>query len=137
MKENFESVILAEDLDRIIAGLSDRERALLRGSTVLMTGCGGFLGYLFTHLFVGRASQLGIRRVIGLENFLTGKREWLQALAERHDHFRLVEFNVITDSIEDVADAAEADWVLHMASIASPTYYRSTRLKQLTRTWVG
>jgi UDP-glucuronate decarboxylase len=131
MKKNFESVILAEDLDRIIAGLSDRERALLRGSTVLMTGCGGFLGYLFTHLFVGRASQLGIRRVIGLENFLTGKREWLQALAERHDHFRLVEFNVITDSIEDVANAAEADWVLHMASIASPTYYRKYPLETI------
>ena len=131
MIEKFESLILAEDLDRIIAGLSDRERALLRGSTVLMTGCGGFLGYLFTHLFVSLAPRLGIRRVIGLENFLTGKRGWLWSLKERHSHFHLMEFNVITDSIENVPEAAGVDWVLHMASIASPTFYRKYPLETI------
>ena len=40
--------ILNDDLTRIFNGLTDEEKAKFKDSTILITGCGGFLGYYFT-----------------------------------------------------------------------------------------
>lgn len=118
--------ILQEDIQAIYNHLSDQEKAKLRNATVLLTGCGGFLGYYFTQFFATYAKELQIKRIIALENFLTGTRDWLTELVQEHeDLIQLHEFNVITDAIEDVPGAAEADIIIHMASIASPTFYRT------------
>jgi UDP-glucuronate decarboxylase len=117
--------IVDEDMAAIFEKLSADEIGKLRNSTVLLTGCGGFLGFYFMHFFARYAEELGIRRIIGLENFLTGTRDWLEALAaEKPGAVELHEFNVITDSIERIPGAASADFVIHMASIASPVFYR-------------
>lgn len=117
--------ILQEDMIAIFNKLSDQEKDRLRNSTILVTGCGGFLGYYFMHFFAHFAQDLQIKRIIALENFLTGTREWLTDLVESEpDLVKLHEFDIITDSIEDVPGAADATIVIHMASIASPTFYR-------------
>ena len=50
-----------------------------------MTGCGGFLGYYFMHFFAHNGEELGIKKIIGLDNFLTGTRDWLEDLKENND----------------------------------------------------
>jgi len=117
--------IVDEDMTAIFEKLSLEELDKLRNSTVLLTGCGGFLGFYFMHFFARYAGELGITRIIGLENFLTGTRGWLdQLVAENRGVVELHEFNVVTDSVESIPGAANADFVIHMASIASPVFYR-------------
>ena len=38
---------LAKDFEHTFAGLTIEERGKLKGATILVTGCGGFLGYYF------------------------------------------------------------------------------------------
>lgn len=117
--------ILKEDMTAIYNKLSKAELDKLRNSTILLTGCGGFLGYYFMHFFSHYAEELSIKRIIALENFLTGTKDWLNNLTDQQpDLIKLHEFNVITDSVSNVAGAEDADIVIHMASIASPTFYR-------------
>ncbi|HEX8326316.1 MAG TPA: NAD-dependent epimerase/dehydratase family protein [Hymenobacter sp.] len=117
--------ILREDMEAIYKSLTTQELDKMRNATVLLTGCGGFLGYYFMHFFAHYAEELQIKRIIALENFLTGTKGWLDTLvASNPDIIKLHEFNVITDSVADVPGADEADLVIHMASIASPTFYR-------------
>jgi len=117
--------ILQEDMVAIYEKLTAQELDKLRDTTILLTGCGGFLGYYFLHFFTHFAEELQIKQIIALENFLTGTKDWLDQLVSNNpDLIKLHEFNVITDSVEDVPGAAEADIVIHMASIASPTFYR-------------
>jgi UDP-glucuronate decarboxylase len=117
--------ILREDLKAIFENLSAREIDTMRDSTILVTGCGGFLGYYFMHFFSYFTEELQIKQIIGLDNFLTGTKDWLNKLVESNpDKVKLYEFNVITDSVADIPGAAEANLVIHLASIASPTFYR-------------
>ncbi|WP_460578203.1 NAD-dependent epimerase/dehydratase family protein [Hymenobacter coalescens] len=117
--------VLQEDLAAVYATLSEAEKTKLRGATVLLTGCGGFLGHFFLHFFAAYARELSLRRVVALDNFLTGTRDWLAELAARHAGLiELRTFDVITDSVADVPGADQADLVLHLASIASPSFYR-------------
>lgn len=117
------STVLAGDLAHIEAALPDRRR--FAGATILVTGCAGFLGFMFLQFLVRRAAGLGVRRVIGLENFLLGRPRWCDALAgEFPDILKLHWFDIAKDPIGDIAGAREARFVIHLASIASPTFYR-------------
>lgn len=117
--------VLVEDMEAIFQKLSGPEKDKLKNSTILLTGCGGFLGYYFMHFFAHYAEELSIKKIIALENFLTGTKDWLNNLVETNkDLIKLHEFNVITDSVDTVPGAADADIIIHMASIASPTFYR-------------
>jgi UDP-glucuronate decarboxylase len=117
--------VLLDDLAAIFDKLSPKEKEKLKDATILITGCGGFLGYYFMHFFAHYAEELRIKKIIALENFLTGSKDWLEDLAARHqDRILLREFNVISDNIAEVEDAVSANVIIHLASIASPTFYR-------------
>jgi UDP-glucuronate decarboxylase len=95
------------------------------GATLVVTGCAGFLGYYIIHYFLRYAAELGVRKVIGLDTFLFGKPQWLLPLVEDfHSLFCLRSFDISRDRIEDVEGAKDAQYVIHGASIASPTFYR-------------
>ena len=116
--------ILREDLSYILEKLSSDEKSKFKDATIIMTGCGGFLGYYFMHFFARYADELEIKKIIGLDNFLTGTRDWLETLQNNNKKIVLKEFNVITDNIADVVGADEANLIIHGASIASPIFYR-------------
>ena len=42
---------LAEDLDYTFSKLTDQEKEKLSNSTILITGCAGFLGYYYLRFF--------------------------------------------------------------------------------------
>jgi UDP-glucuronate decarboxylase len=122
--------ILRDDLAYIHARIGPRDR--FRNSTVLVTGCGGFIGYMLMQYLVRYAPPLGIRKVIGLDTFLLGQPRWTMELAEeRGDILDVRMFDIAKHRIEDIPDAREASYVIHAASIASPSFYRQFPLETL------
>ena len=100
--------ILSNDINYTFSKLSDDERARLKDATVLITGCAGFLGYYFMHFFDQKADELGIRKIIGLDNFMLGYPEWVKKLEQ-----------------------SEADYIIHLESVASPMFYRKYPIETL------
>ena len=119
-----ENHILSEDMVYIYNHLSENERLKFKDSTILITGCGGFLGYYFMHFFNAMGDKLGIKKVIGLENFLTGTRDWLDNITRHNPKIEIHQFNVITDDLNSIPEASDVNLIIHGASIASPTFYR-------------
>jgi len=105
--------------------ICDRCSALfneLAGSTILITGAGGFLGYylvqapLFWNSLHPNASPI---RLVCADVFLRGRPAWVNEVDIRHS----VRF-VTHDVSRSLPEGVEPDYVIHAASIASPTYYR-------------
>ncbi|WP_229184885.1 NAD-dependent epimerase/dehydratase family protein [Bradyrhizobium oropedii] len=116
------SPIVKEDIEHIHAALP---RGRFAGATVLLTGCAGFLGYYFLRYFTRKAAELDLKRIIALDTLQLHQPRWLTDLgAEFPDLFKMHTFNVATDDLRAVDGADAADYVIHMASIASPTFYR-------------
>lgn len=108
-----------------IASISQQTKEsldLLSGCEVLLTGGGGFLGYMLTHLLsqVGDADGRAPIRLTVYENFSRGRKPWLEDLAAR-GKIVLVEHD-ITHPLPK--DAPQFSYIVHAASIASPMYYR-------------
>ncbi|MBQ9433109.1 MAG: NAD-dependent epimerase/dehydratase family protein [Synergistaceae bacterium] len=122
--------ILQQDIERIYSGLTEQERSKFQDSTVLFTGGAGFLGYYFINFLTHCREKLGVKKIICLDNFQVGYPSWLKALREQGS-VELHKFNVITDDIADVPGAGDADYIYHMASIASPVFYRTYPIETL------
>lgn len=122
--------IVKQDLERIFNGLTDEEKAKFNGGTVLFTGCAGFLGFYFIQFLVNYQEDLNVQKVICLDNFQVGYPKWLKDLSEQ-GKVELHKFNVITDNIADIPGAENADFIYHMASIASPIFYRKYPIETL------
>lgn len=118
------TTVLSEDLARIRASLSPEQAAKFRGATVLVTGCAGFLGYYFMNFLAAYREDLGIERVVGTDIFLLEDTpSWLAALSDG-DRVTVATHDIARDDIEAIPHAADVNLVLHMASIASPVFYR-------------
>lgn len=122
--------ILQQDIKHTLNSLSEAERAKFNGSTVLITGCAGFLGYYMMQFFAVESEELGIKKVIGLDNFMLGQPGWIQEL-EQNPKVVLRKFDIIKDNIADIEGASEADFIIHMASVASPMFYRKYPIETL------
>lgn len=90
--------VLQCDLQHILSQLSPEERKKFSGATILVTGCAGFLGYTFMQFFRLYGEELGIRKVIGLDNFMLGEPGWLAPFRD-DPRFELKRFDIIKDSI--------------------------------------
>ena len=99
-------------------------------SNILVTGCAGFLGYYLINYFEKYKDELGINSIIGLDSFILGRPEWLQRLIDKKNtNIELIKFNIGKDKINDLFRKNEITHIIHMASIASPTFYRQYPLE--------
>ncbi len=119
--------VIAEDVERILQDLPDPARTLA-GTTVLITGGAGFLcSYLVETLAAlndrGSAAPC---RVLALDNLLTGVPRRLAHLAGRSDVVFLEH-----DVTRPFPVEGRIDWIIHGASIASPTFYRRHPLETI------
>lgn len=121
---------LKKDIEYTKNHLSSKEWDKLRGSTILITGCAGFIGYYLMHFLYQYKDELDLKAVIGLDNFILGQPKWLSDLLQ-DERFIVKKFNIINDRIEDIPEAESADYIIHMASIASPVYYRQHPIETL------
>ena len=121
---------LNSDFEHTIGMLSSAEKEAFKGSTILLTGCAGFLGFYFLHLFQYVGEAWGIKKVIALDNFMLGEPKWIEEIRS-DDRFCVKRFDIIKDDVAAIEEASRADYVIHMASIASPVFYRKHPIETL------
>ena len=117
----YKSKVLTSDLSEI-ARLASSSLDMLAGKNVLLTGGGGFLGYELAHVLAEVGSHDG-RTPLHLtiyDNFLRGKPNWLTDL-ENRPNVQLVEHDI---TLPIPAKCPEFSYIIHAASVASPSYYR-------------
>lgn len=125
-----------EDLEFIHKNISEKDK--YQDSTILITGCAGFLGYSFVNYFVTHYKSLGIKKVIALDNFLLRKPHWLSQCASNYPNLlEFHQFDITSDVITNLKAAKDVDFVIHMASIASPTFYRKYPIQTIDANVIG
>lgn len=113
--------VVTADLDYCCAQLRD-ELSRMAGGRLLLTGGAGFLGYYLVHAIVEwnrRVSRSDGITLTVLDNYIRGVPDWLGRL--RDDRLNTVEHDVTQPLPSKCADF---DYLIHAASIASPTFYR-------------
>lgn len=126
----FKNKIVCEDLKYIFEAFSHPDAFC--DKTVLITGCAGFLGFYFCHFFTFLEKQgVGPRRLLLLDNFLLGKPAWLSDLENETKIIDVIEFDIAGDDISALKEINRVDYVIHMASIASPVFYRQYPLETM------
>ncbi|MEK4849518.1 NAD-dependent epimerase/dehydratase family protein [Paenibacillus sp. FSL H7-0756] len=112
--------ITREDMGFIYKSMSEEYKQKLYGTTILITGFAGSLGYSLLHFFAAHGEQLGVKKVYGIDKLMFGQPNWMKRFIE-NPLFDLRTLDVISC---DFDFAGDADLVFHMASLASPIYYR-------------
>ncbi len=114
--------VVQADLDHIL-GQAGEELGRLSGSDLLLTGGAGFLGYYLSQAMLEwnrRHPGAPPIRLTLHDNFARGVPSWIETLAGRPG-FSVARHDVTTPLPAGALDFA---FVIHAASIASPTYYR-------------
>jgi len=122
--------IFAEDLKYIKQNLKKNEKEWFDNTRVLITGCAGFLGFYFMNFLAHYADYLGVAHLIGIDIFKLGKPKWMEDLVDNfEDKLEVYSLDIAKDDISDIKSLSKANVILHMASIASPTFYRKYPLE--------
>lgn len=113
--------VVQSDLDAI-AARTGAELRCLEGSSLLLTGGGGFLGHYLVQSVLHWNEHHAVEpiRLTVFDNWIRGMPGWLKPLAD-DPHLELVTAD-ITNPLP--ANMAPHEWIIHAASIASPTFYR-------------
>lgn len=117
---NAQDVVLL-DLNTMCGNLQE-EFSRMAGKRLLLTGGAGFLGHYFVQSALhwnslGRSAPI---EVVVYDSFVRGMPPWLSRL-EGNPQLRLVRHDIRNPLPPDMGDF---QFIIHGASIASPTYYR-------------
>jgi UDP-glucuronate decarboxylase len=127
--------VVEEDMQYLIKKFAKAEA--FAGKTVLITGFAGFLGYYFTQFFDSIHKDASKpKKLILLDNFLLGTPKWLNDISNLR-HIQIEQFDVSKDRPEDHDFFKNVDYVIHMASIASPMFYRKYPLETIEANIIG
>src|SRR5690606_25639243 len=119
--------------EEVVSGLEERNQRFA-GKTILLTGAGGFLGSHFVHYFC-HLNDSGILpvpcKIYAWDLFSRGEPHWLKELGDR-PYLIWERENVCRPS-----RIPQADFVLHLASIASPIFYRKHPIETMDANVTG
>lgn len=102
----------------------------MSGKKLLITGGAGFLGYyLIQAVLYWNQESAGAQHIhlTVYDNFIRGIPAWLNRL-ENKENLTLVKHDIIEPLPQDVDDF---QFIIHAASIASPTFYRKHPIKTM------
>jgi dTDP-glucose 4,6-dehydratase/UDP-glucuronate decarboxylase len=121
--------VVRGDLEYILEN-AGKELESIAGSSLLVTGGAGFLGYYFVQAALAwneLAAPANRIRVVVADNYARGVPDWLEGL-DGTDELEVV----VHDVREPLpAEVGHVEWVVHAAGIASPTYYRRHPLETM------
>jgi len=116
---------LEHDQLEVEAALGD-ECDRLAGTSILVTGACGFLGFQLLHFFSALNRRCrGPIRVVGTDSALLGTPRWTRCVEEADPLIEYRHFDVTAPW----PDGERFDYILHAASVASPVYYRRFALE--------
>lgn len=127
------SNITKDDMKLVYDGLTNFDKEKLKGKRILITGYAGSLGYSLLHFFSLYGDILKIKKVYGIDNYIFGKPLWVKRIFN-NPIFDLRELDIINCSLDFASDA---DIIFHMASLASPVYYRQYPIETIDADVVG
>jgi UDP-glucuronate decarboxylase len=114
--------IVQEDLGYIIENAAS-EFSVLSGKNVLITGGAGFLGYYLVQSLLFWNSRHPDNKPIMitlLDNFIRGVPDWIEFYS-RDPNLELIRHDITQPLPEGLK---HHEYIIHAASIASPTFYR-------------
>lgn len=118
-----ENKILNKDMEHIAHNFKGAD--IFQDKKILITGCAGFLGFYISSFFAYLMENgVDIAKLFLLDNFILNNPSWIKDIQNGNSRIKVNTFDVSKDDIKSIPLAEEADYVIHMASIASPTYYR-------------
>ncbi len=120
--------VVNTDLDFICGNLQE-ELSQISGRNVLMTGGAGFLGYYMVQTLLRWNEGVGKNEKVNLtvlDNFIRGVPRWMNGYTG--EHFELLQHD-ITQPLPD--KGKDFSYIIHAASIASPSYYRKFPIETL------
>jgi len=127
--------VVRADLEHILER-AEGELGMLAGRRLLLTGGAGFLGYYLVQsvLAWNRSSGADDRIALTvLDSFARGVPDWLTEHAD--DELLTLVRHDVREQLPDTVDHAE--YVMHAAGIASPTYYRQHPLETMDANVTG
>ena len=121
--------VINKDLDYISSNLEE-ELDSLSGKKLLITGGAGFLGYYLVQSILYWNKKAGDAQSVQLtvnDNYVRGVPPWLIKL-EGDENLTLVKHDITRPLPHDIGDF---QYIIHAASIASPTYYRKNPIETM------
>ena len=94
---------------------------------ILITGGAGFIGSQLCEKLIEKRNK-----IICVDNFITGSKNNIENLLD-NPNFKLIEYDISKPLYLD----EDLDWVLHLASLASPKYYLGEPIKTLKSGLLG
>jgi UDP-glucuronate decarboxylase len=124
--------VISEDMSALVEAASSAVTRL-SGTTVLIAGAAGFLpSYVVDALaYANERSGSQPCQILCVDNFKTGVPERLSHLEGRED------VSFVRHDITQPLDGISPDYILHGASIASPTWYRKYPLETVDINVIG
>lgn len=123
--------ILNEDLENIHNAIK-KHKDKFKDTNFLITGCAGFLGFYLINYLLRYSDELGINLILGVDNFILGRPKWIDDLQKKYfDKFNIENIDISDLNLSEIAEANSINYVIHAASIASPTFYRKFPLKTI------
>lgn len=113
--------IIFDDVQQIISDEIKKEALILEGKTLLVAGGSGFIGGYFLDVvsFLNEKYFDKKCKLICLDNLISGKESRISHLLPK-DYFKFINHNLSLP----FRYKGDIDFIIHAASIASPTFYR-------------
>lgn len=127
------SNVIKEDIKDICSDLEVQLKKL-EGSILLISGGGGFLGGYFLDLINFCNVNLFKQpcHVICIDNFISAAPQRIKHL-ENNKYFEIVS----QDIVQPLKISRKVDYIIHAASIASPTFYRKYPIETIETNVMG
>ena len=115
--------VINKDLD-LICGNLNKEFTCLAGKNILIVGGAGFLGYYLVQSLLhwnAKTDKGQHIKVTVYDNFIRGIPGWLTNVNNNNENLKLVKHDITNPLPPDIEDF---QYIIHAASIASPSFYR-------------
>ncbi|HUU39782.1 MAG TPA: NAD-dependent epimerase/dehydratase family protein [Desulfatiglandales bacterium] len=126
--------LIKKDSLEIIERLAEKNQNFA-GKKVLLTGAAGFLGIQFVHFFLTLNDTGVLERPVAIwayDSFIRGQPAWVKVVKTYQDvHF------INADITRDIQLENRFDFIIHAASIASPSFYRKYPIETMDANVIG